>query len=94
MGFESEAPQGSLIKLVKQISRWLGVIINGLLRQKGINVSDVTQLDRLLYIGSKGMGALTYEPDHSEPESYNNLDLSSLSNEAGEVYVFILFFTK
>ncbi len=32
------------------------------------------------------MGALTYEPDHSEPSSYNSLDLSALSHEAAEVY--------
>ena len=29
----------------------------------GIDVSRVTPLDRLAYVGSRGMGALTYEPD-------------------------------
>lgn len=65
---------------------WGLLLMDRFLRQRGINVSDVTPLDRLLYIGSTGMGALTYEPDHSEPSSYNNLDLSKLSNEAAEVY--------
>ena len=65
---------------------WGLLLMDRFLRQRGVNVSDVTPLDKLLYIGSTGMGALTYEPDHSEPWSYNNLDLSELSKEAAEVY--------
>ena len=65
---------------------WGLLLMDRFLRQKGINVSDITPLDRLLYIGATGMGALTYEPDHSEPSSYNSLDLSALSHEAAEVY--------
>ena len=29
----------------------------------GIELSEITPLDRLAYVGSRGMGALTYEPD-------------------------------
>jgi len=29
----------------------------------GIDVSEITPLDRLAYVGNRGMGALTYEPD-------------------------------
>ena len=65
---------------------WGLLLMDRFLRQKGLNVRDITPLDRLLYIGATGMGALTYEPDHSEPSSYNNLDLSELSHEAADVY--------
>ena len=30
---------------------------------QGIDVSEITPLDRLAYVGNRGMGALTYEPD-------------------------------
>lgn len=65
---------------------WGLLLMDRFLRQKGINVRDITPLDRLLYIGTTGMGALTYEPDHSEPSTYDSLDLSALSHEAAEVY--------
>ncbi len=65
---------------------WGLLLMGRFLRQKGINVRNITPLDRLLYIGSTGMGALTYEPDHSSPSSYDHLNLSELSHEAAEVF--------
>ena len=65
---------------------WGLLLMDRCLRQQGFNIADITPLDRLLYIGSTGMGALTYEPDRSIPSSYDNLDLSVLSHEASEVY--------
>ena len=65
---------------------WGLLLMDRCLRQQGFNIADITPLDRLLYIGSTGMGALTYEPDRSAPSSYDNLDLSVLSHEANEVY--------
>jgi serine/threonine-protein kinase HipA len=65
---------------------WGLLLMDRCLRQQGFNIADITSLDRLLYIGSTGMGALTYEPDRSAPSSYDNLDLSVLSHEANEVY--------
>jgi serine/threonine-protein kinase HipA len=65
---------------------WGLLLMDRFLRQKGINVRDITPLDRLLYIGATGMGALTYEPDRSEPSTYDSLNLSTLSHEATEVY--------
>ncbi|MGZ5559511.1 MAG: type II toxin-antitoxin system HipA family toxin [Methylobacter sp.] len=65
---------------------WGLLLMDRFLRQKGINVRNITALDRLLYIGSTGMGALTYEPDHSSPSFHDNLNLSELSNEAAKVF--------
>ena len=64
---------------------WGLLLMDRFLRQKGLNVKKFTTLDRLLYIGSTGMGALSYEPDHSQPSSCNHLDLFELSREASEV---------
>lgn len=64
---------------------WGLLLMDRFLRQKGINVGKITPLDRLLYIGSTGMGALTYEPDHSSPRwngPADPLHLKSLSWEA------------
>lgn len=33
------------------------------LTAKGVDISDLTMLDRLAFVGSKGMGALIYKPE-------------------------------
>ena len=40
-------------------------VINEWLRQKGIPTESATTLDRLAYVGRRGMGALCYEPERS-----------------------------
>lgn len=37
-------------------------LVNEWMRCQGISVESITPLDRLAYVGSRGMGALTYEP--------------------------------
>lgn len=37
-------------------------LVNEWMRCQGISVESVTPLDRLAYVGNRGMGALTYEP--------------------------------
>ena len=50
---------------------------------QGIPRKSITPLDRLVYVGSRGMGALTYEPDcgprHADPTA---LDMRMLAEEA------------
>lgn len=41
---------------------WGKLLLDRHLMQKGIKFSDITPLDRLGYIGSYGIGALSYEP--------------------------------
>ena len=66
---------------------WGLLLMDRFLRQKGINVKKLSSLDRLLYIGSTSMGALTYEPDLSEPAATDGLlDLFELSLEAAKVF--------
>jgi serine/threonine-protein kinase HipA len=45
---------------------WGRFLIDRKLRDIGIRPSQLTPLDRLAWIGSKGMGALIYRPEHPE----------------------------
>lgn len=38
-------------------------LINEFMRANGVPFEQITPLDRLAYVGSRGMGALTYEPE-------------------------------
>lgn len=53
------------------------------MESRGINVETVSPLDRLSYVGARGMGALTYEPqarpDKAEPTV---LDMRRLAQES------------
>ena len=58
-------------------------LINEYLRRQGISADSVTSLDRLAYIGARGMGALCYEPERNphggKPMA---LDMRELAEEA------------
>jgi serine/threonine-protein kinase HipA len=42
---------------------WGRLLLDRSLAAKGIDISGITPLDRLAYIGSRGMGALVYRPE-------------------------------
>jgi serine/threonine-protein kinase HipA len=42
---------------------WGRLLLDRALTSKGINIADITPLDRLAYVGSGGMGALIYKPE-------------------------------
>ena len=42
---------------------WGKLLLDRALRAKGIDISNMTMLDRLAFVGSKGMGALIYKPE-------------------------------
>ena len=42
---------------------WGRLLLDRSLTTKGINIADITPLDRLAYVGSGGMGALVYKPE-------------------------------
>jgi len=68
---------------------WGLLLMDRYLRQKGIDLTAVASPDRLLYVGSTAMGALSYEPDLSNKPNESNpsvLNLYSLSKEAEKVY--------
>jgi serine/threonine-protein kinase HipA len=48
-----------------------------------VQIESLTALDRLAYIGNKGMGALSYEPDYAIYNStYSKINLETLAQES------------
>jgi serine/threonine-protein kinase HipA len=64
---------------------WGFLLMNRRLRAKGINPDTVSTLDRLAYLGSNTMGALTYEPGSEALESSHDLTLLQLALEVRAV---------
>lgn len=64
---------------------WGRLLIDRQLRGHGIEPGVLTPLDRLAHVGQRGMGALLYEPDHSEHSSDGDLDLDKLAEESFQV---------
>lgn len=57
---------------------WGRLLLDRKLMHVGINAHALTPLDRLAYVGSRGMGALSYKPEFSDNTALNypiNLDL-------------------
>jgi serine/threonine-protein kinase HipA len=56
---------------------WGRLLLDRKLMQRGMNPDALSPLDRLCYVGSRGMGALTYEPENegTSPEHQENLDV-------------------
>jgi len=42
---------------------WGRLLLDRALASKGVSIGDISPLDRLAYVGSRGMGALTYRPE-------------------------------
>lgn len=58
-------------------------LINEYMRRNGIPLERITPLDRLAYVGSRGMGALTYEPERGPRVSrLFAMDMRQLVEEA------------
>lgn len=52
---------------------WGKLLLDRTLSAKGVNINDITPLDRLTYVGSKGMGALIYRPETDEKNNEEHL---------------------
>jgi len=63
--------------------RFGNALINAHLGQRGVAPNQITALDRLAYVGSRGMGALTFEP-RNEPHrpKATALELVELAEQA------------
>jgi serine/threonine-protein kinase HipA len=64
---------------------WGRLLFDRHLRSLGVLPADVSALDRLAYVGDLGMGALVYEPDHSQVEADGLLSLDKLAEQAQDV---------
>ena len=65
---------------------WGRLLIDRHLRKLGINLHEVTALDRLSYIGKFGMGALSYEPEEElENTLLEKIILDDLAEHSHEI---------
>ena len=48
------------------------------LKQKNLSINDINPVDRLTYVGKRGMGALEYEPVHHKENNNYNINVSEL----------------
>lgn len=60
---------------------WGKLLLDRALAAKGINVEEITMLDRLAYVGNNGMGALVYKPKmEQETKSTFDIELDEIAN--------------
>lgn len=64
---------------------WGRLLFDRYVRQLGFMPAQVTPIDRLAYQGSHGLGALTFEPDHSEEFGQGVISLDHLALQVKEV---------
>jgi serine/threonine-protein kinase HipA len=61
-------------------------LIDAWLAREGIPPKDFNPIDRLCYIGKRGMGALEFKPPHEPARaSSKNIDIASLVDLSGEI---------
>ena len=64
---------------------WGSIILDRYLKNKGVNSSKLTILQRLALVGSTGRGALEYRPDYSESTADEIVNFDNLANEAEKI---------
>jgi len=65
---------------------WGLLLMDRHLQSLGVDVQYLSPLDRLAYIGSRGMGALSYKPSKSMGKDGFDIDLSELASSALDIY--------
>lgn len=64
---------------------WGMLLMDRLFRKQGIKPESCSPLDRLSFIGHRGLGALTYEPDTQSHGLPDNVDLAALAQDTALV---------
>ena len=64
---------------------WGRLLLDRKLAALGQSVHEISTLDRLAFVGSKGMGALNYKPSVELPSSDFSIQLDALNSEMAEV---------
>lgn len=64
---------------------WGILLMDRELRRRGLSPAGVSPLDRLAYIGTRAMGALTYHPPSDAQPEPLDVDLGTLAREAERV---------
>lgn len=61
------------------------MLFDRLVRSSNLLPNEFSPLDRLTHIGFTGLGALVYEPDHSDDKSEGTINLDMLSDQTQQV---------
>lgn len=64
---------------------WGNLLLNRLLKKNGVNVDEITILDRLAIVGNSGMGALTYQPEIQMGVEREELNLDYLAEQCQNI---------
>lgn len=62
-----------------------GEVMQKLLAERGVKMADIDPVERLLYIGKRGMGALEFQPSQGKEEAAQDLEIGWLRDRAAEV---------
>ena len=62
------------------------LLLDRYLKRKGLDINKITVLDRLAYVGSRGMGLLEYVPDLSEERTEGGLDFDHIQKEIDDLF--------
>jgi len=65
---------------------WGLLLMDRHLQSLGVDIQYLSPLDRLAYIGTRGMGALSYKPSKSMGKDGFDIDLSELAPSALDIY--------
>jgi serine/threonine-protein kinase HipA len=65
---------------------WGRLLLDRTLSSKGINIAQITPLDRLTYVGARGMGALIYKPEIvNDSHLFRALELDLIGEEVNHI---------
>ena len=65
---------------------WGKLLLDRALTSKGIDISDITMLDRLAFVGSNGVGALIYKPEiNYERHKQYEFELDGIAKAAHQI---------
>lgn len=65
---------------------WGKLLLDRALTARGININDITMLDRLAFVGSRGMGALIYKPEIPEENDKSfEFELDEIAKAADQI---------
>ena len=68
---------------------WGLLLMDRALQSRGIDASTVSPIDRLAFVGSRSMGALSYDPDegiHDDLAVESEFDLAKAGTEATQIF--------
>ncbi len=65
---------------------WGRLLLDRSLASKGVNIQNITPLDRMTYVGDKGMGALCYKPKFEEDVAISyEIELDMIAREMDHI---------